>query len=65
MKFRILCDKGDAGYDYDTDMAQIKFDELIKDNYLPMKVEQGKHLPMKTFDPSINEVVWMPNIMGG
>ena len=65
MKFKILCEKGDAPYNYEGPMAKIKFDELKSDGYLPMKVENSQHLPMKVFDPTAEEIVWVPGIMGG
>lgn len=66
MRFKILCGKGDAGYDYDTlEMAEIKFDELKTDGYLPVVVEpEGKRV-LKGFDPNADEVIWVPAIAGG
>ena len=67
MKFKIMCHKGDAAYDYtDLEMAEIKFDELKTDGMLPMVIEpEGKKRVLQNFEPDINEVVWMPGIMGG
>ncbi len=47
MIFKILCEKGDAPYDYDVETAQIKFDELTGSGLLPMKVTDKGHVPMK------------------
>ena len=65
MIYKILCDKGDAPFDYDVDVAEVKFDELKNSGYLPMKVDGKKHVPMKAFDPDAEEVVWVPAIVGG
>lgn len=67
MKFKIMCDKGDAGYDYDTETAEIKFNELLSQNYLPVAVDPdtGKNKNVKEFDPDIQELIWVPAIMGG
>ena len=66
MRFKILCDKGDAAYDYDTvEMAEIKFDELKADGFLPMVVEPEGNKMLKAFDPDVDEVMWVPAIMGG
>lgn len=65
MKFKILCDKGDAGYDYDTDVAEIKFDELKSSGMLPMVITPDKREIVQKFDPDIEEISWLPAVMGG
>ena len=65
MRFKVLCEKGDAPYDYDVETAQIKFDELRGSGMLPMVVTGGGSVPMRVFDPDVEEVVWVPAIVGG
>ena len=65
MKFKILCHKGDAQFDYDTEIASIKFDELRGSGMLPMKISPDGNVPMRVFDPNAVEVMWVPAIAGG
>ena len=65
MKFKILCEEGDIAFDYDVATAEIKFDELINSNLLPMKVAEGGNQLMRGFDSEAEEIMWMPAIMGG
>ena len=67
MKFKILCNEGDAQYDYDVlEMAEIKFEELLNDNLLPVVVEpEGNKKVLKKFNPDVDEIMWVPAIMGG
>lgn len=65
MKFKIISSKGDSLFDYPTAIAEIKFDELVKDRYLPMVLADGKHHQLKKFDPNADEVLWVPAVAGG
>jgi hypothetical protein len=66
MKFKILGQKGDAEFDYDTiEMQEIKFKELSKSGLLPMVAESGKNRMLKSFEPDANEIIWIPKIAGG
>lgn len=62
MKFKILCSAGDSEYDYPNKIAELKFDELKNAGMLPV-VADGKVL--KEFDPGIEELTWVPKVMGG
>jgi hypothetical protein len=66
MKFKILGQKGDAEFDYDTiEMQEIKFKELGESGLLPMVAEAGKNRMLKNFEPDANEIIWIPKIVGG
>lgn len=66
MQFKIMGTQGDAGYEYDTlDMQMIKFAELQSSGMLPVKTTPAGKEIMKEFDPNIDEVVWIPRIVGG
>ena len=64
MKFKIMGKEGDAGYDYDTDIAELKFNEL-KESMLPMEITESGIKKLDKFNPGTDVVVWMPRIMGG
>lgn len=63
--------KGDAVMEYDdVEIQEIKFNELVEANYLPIALKQlGKDLEkntlMKAFDPDVDEVLFMPRVVGG
>jgi Fe-S cluster biogenesis protein NfuA len=58
--------KGDAQFDYDTvEMQEIKFKELIDSNMLPTVVEEGGSRMLTKFEPDVDEVIWIPKVMGG
>lgn len=66
MKFKIMGQKGDAAYDYDTlEMQQIKFNELKTAGMLPMVREPAGSRLLKKFEPDHDEVIWIPSIAGG
>jgi hypothetical protein len=65
MKFKIMGTKGDAAFDYDTDAAEVKFNELLAADYIPVQSKGGKSGVVKEFDPDAEKVTWMPKIMGG
>ena len=66
MKFKIMGRKGDAEFDYnDLELAEIKFDELVESNYLPVKVSPSGTKALTKFDPDIEEILWMSKITGG
>jgi hypothetical protein len=66
MKFKIMGKKGDAEFDYETiEMQKIKFDELQTAGMLPMVKTGSKTKMLKEFDPGVDEVIWIPKIMGG
>jgi hypothetical protein len=66
MKFKILGQKGDAEFDYDTiEMQEIKFKELKTAGMMPMVVNQGKGLIIEKFRPEADEIIWIPKIAGG
>lgn len=66
MKFKILGEKGDAEFDYDTiEMAEIKFKELKTAGMLPMVIEQGKNRMIQNFEAKADEIIWIPKITGG
>ena len=66
MHFKILCREGDAEYDYALDIAELKFDELRTAGMVPMVIEQeGKNRLLDKFDPDVEDMIWMPVIMGG
>ena len=66
MQFKILCREGDALYDYPTEVAELKFDELRTAGMVPMVVEQeGKNRLLSKFEPDVEDITWMPAIMGG
>lgn len=65
MKFKIMGKEGDAGFEYDDPaMAEIKFDEL-RESMVPAVRENGKNRILKSFDPAVEEVVWLPKLIGG
>jgi hypothetical protein len=66
MKFEIMGKKGHGVYDYDLQTAEIKFNELVSANLVPMCVdEQGQHEVMESFDKDATKVRWVPRIAGG
>ena len=67
MKFKIMCDKGDAGYTYEEmEMAEIKFNELKGSGMLPMVIgTDSKKRVLQKFDSGVEEVLWLPAIVGG
>jgi hypothetical protein len=65
MLFKIMGKEGDAAYDYDLDVAEIKFDELKGANLLPVAVKEGRREVLKSFDPEVEQVIWMPKVIGG
>ena len=66
MRFKIMCHKGDSLYDYDIpEMAAIKFDELIGSGMLPMVIEKSGNRLLTKFEPDVDEVMWMPAVVGG
>jgi hypothetical protein len=67
MKFKIMGRKGDAVYDYDTATGEVKFNELLSDGLVPFGSSgEGKKLAkVDKFHPDLEEVVWMPKLVGG
>ena len=66
MKFKIMGRKGDAEFDYDDlELAEIKFDELVESNYLPVEVKPNGTKALTKFNPEIKEILWMSKITGG
>ena len=67
MLFKIMSNKGDAACDYAPEVAEIKFDELVQANMRPFEVVKGGGglKPMRQFNREVEEVTWMPQIMGG
>lgn len=66
MKFKIMGQKGDAVFDYDTiEMQKIKFNELMGGGMLPMVRGGGGSRVLKKFEPDQEEVIWIPKITGG
>jgi hypothetical protein len=65
MRFKILCREGDDPYDYPTEVAELKFNELKQAGMLPVVYEGTKAVALKDFDPDIEEVTWLPAIRGG
>ena len=66
MKFKIMCRKGDSLYDYNnTEMAEIKFNELVGDGLLPMVIEKPNNRILTKFESGIEEIIWMPAVVGG
>ena len=66
MKFKIMGQKGDSEFDYDSiEMQEIKFDELKGAGMLPTVIDNGKSRMLDKFDPDANEIIWIPRIMGG
>ena len=66
MKFKIMGQKGDAAFDYDTiEMQQTKFTELEESGLLPVVRESGGLRVLKDFEPDHDEVTWIPKITGG
>ena len=68
MKFKIMGSKGDnvAVYE-DVETQQMKFDELLASGqYLPIASQGGKQPTLlKVFDPTLEEIIWMPVVGGG
>jgi hypothetical protein len=66
MRFKILGQKGDAEFDYDTiEMQEIKFDELKTAGMMPMVVDGGKGRMIQKFEPEVDEIIFIPKVMGG
>ena len=65
MKFMIMGKKGDAVYDYDVETAEVKFNELLTSNLLPVVCKGAVKEIAKKFDPDADEVTWIPKIAGG
>ena len=46
--------------------AMERFDDLVKKGYAPaVKGEDGKHRVTRTFDPSAEETLFQPQLVGG
>jgi len=69
MKFKIMGKKGDNVVDYDdVETQEMKYDELIAANYLPVALnhgDKGQKVMLKAFDPDVAEILWMPKVAGG
>ena len=66
MKFKIMGKKGDAEFDYDDlELAEIKFDELVESNYLPVEKTPAGTKALVEFNPKVKEILWMSKITGG
>ena len=59
--------KGDNVAIYkDVETQQLKFDELMASNYLPVATGQGQSgTVLKKFDPTLEEILWVPVVGGG
>ena len=68
-KLQIMDHTGHTTIPYDKDKcaeAMEKFDALIKDKYTAAKKgEDGKFTVSRTFDPTAEEVIMIPQLQGG
>lgn len=66
MKFKIMGQKGDDVYDYDVETAEVKFNELLSASLLPVALDgSGDKKIIKKFNPEVEEITWIPKIIGG
>ena len=65
MQFKIMGAKGDTVLDYDVETGAIKFEELVNANMLPVEVTSEGNKLMKSFDSTVEKVIWLPKLKGG
>lgn len=66
MKFKIMGEKGDSEFNYDDlETAEIKFNELLESNLLPVVITPQGKTALTKFEPDADEILWMQKITGG